>query len=56
MAKTKAKNKVLIRLRCTICDRNNYYVWKKRGTEKKLELNKFCKWCAKHTKHKESRK
>ncbi|GIW66399.1 MAG: 50S ribosomal protein L33 [Candidatus Parcubacteria bacterium] len=50
------KTRNLVRLKCSQCQRANYYYWKKKGAEKKLELNKFCKWCKKHTKHKESRK
>lgn len=44
----------LIRLKCTVCSRINYYSRKnKKNTEKKLELKKFCKWCRGSTKHKE---
>ncbi|MBI2626869.1 MAG: 50S ribosomal protein L33 [Parcubacteria group bacterium] len=49
----------LIRLQCGVCKRANYYVNKSVGKksgekkEKKLALNKFCKWCRKHTIHKE---
>ncbi len=47
----------IIKLKCTVCSRINYYTRKnKKKTEKKLELNKFCKWCRKHTKHKETKK
>ncbi|MCD6284203.1 50S ribosomal protein L33, partial [bacterium] len=41
------------------CNRINYYVHKsqKAGeSQKKLELKKFCKWCRKHTLHKEVKK
>ena len=51
-----SQKKNLIRMRCTECHRANYYWWRKKGVEKKLELRKFCKWCQKHTLHKESRK
>ena len=47
----------LIKMKCTVCNRINYYTRKnKKNTEKKLELNKFCKWCKKHTNHKETKK
>ncbi|MDP1629548.1 MAG: 50S ribosomal protein L33 [bacterium] len=46
----------LLRLKCTICKRPNYYTSKNKKTnEKKLELKKFCKWCKKHTIHKETK-
>ncbi|MGR3311466.1 MAG: 50S ribosomal protein L33, partial [Candidatus Brocadiales bacterium] len=38
------------------CSNRNYRITKKaRGTER-LELNKFCKFCRKHTPHKEQKK
>ena len=46
----------LIRLKCSICSRKNYYTTKNKKTiEKKIELKKFCKWCRKHTLHKEAK-
>jgi len=56
-----AKRKPFIKLQCTECKRINYYSHKSRGknpggSEKKLELKKFCKWCRKHTLHKEMKK
>ncbi|MBI4117455.1 MAG: 50S ribosomal protein L33 [Parcubacteria group bacterium] len=50
----------LIQLKCGACKRVNYYTGKSKGkdpksAEKKLELKKFCKWCRKHTVHKESK-
>ncbi|MCD6094504.1 50S ribosomal protein L33 [bacterium] len=50
MAKRK---KSLIKLQCSECKRINYYTRKPRNIEKKLELKKFCKWCRKHTIHKQ---
>ena len=47
----------LVRLRCSTCKRVNYYTRKNKKTvERKLEFKKFCKWCRKHTAHKESKK
>jgi len=55
-----AKRKPFVKLQCTDCKRINYYVHKSKGKtgtgEKKLELKKFCKWCRKHTVHKEAKK
>ncbi|MDI6592128.1 MAG: 50S ribosomal protein L33 [Patescibacteria group bacterium] len=51
------KRKPFIKLQCPECKRITYYVHKsKRAGEKKLELKKFCKWCRKHTIHKEVKK
>ena len=48
------KKRDLKKLQCTVCKRFNYYVYKSRGAkEKKLAMKKFCKWCKKHTPHKE---
>ena len=47
----------LIRLRCSVCNRVNYFTHKNKKTlEKKIELKKFCRWCRKHASHKEAKK
>ena len=52
-----ATKKALTKLACTVCKTTNYFVKKTKATsEKKLELKKFCKWCRKHTVHKEGKK
>ena len=44
----------IITLACTACDRRNYSTTKNRRTQPdRLELKKYCKWCRKHTPHKE---
>ncbi len=53
MAKRK---KVYVKMKCDECDRINYRIHKSKGVEGKLELKKFCKWCKKHTLHKETKK
>jgi len=51
MAKAKG---ILIHLECTVCKMKNYTTAKNPTENKeKLELNKFCKKCRKHTPHKE---
>jgi large subunit ribosomal protein L33 len=46
----------IIALACTECKRRNYTTTKNRKTmQEKLELNKYCKWCRKHTAHKETK-
>ncbi|MCD6402611.1 50S ribosomal protein L33 [bacterium] len=52
-----AKKKVFVKLKCSECGKVNYYTHKsKKIAESKLELKKFCKWCKKHTLHKEAKK
>jgi large subunit ribosomal protein L33 len=44
----------LIILECTQCKRRNYSSTKnKKKNPDKLELKKFCRFCRKHTAHKE---
>ncbi len=46
----------LVKLECSECHRINYRTFKNKKTLKnKLELKKFCKWCKKHTLHKETK-
>ncbi|MDP2938249.1 MAG: 50S ribosomal protein L33 [Candidatus Omnitrophota bacterium] len=44
----------IITLECTVCKNRNYTTKKnKKQHQDKLELKKFCKFCYKHTLHKE---
>ncbi|MDD5679855.1 MAG: 50S ribosomal protein L33 [Candidatus Omnitrophica bacterium] len=44
----------IITLACSECKNRNYNSWKnKKKTKDKIELNKYCKFCKKHTLHKE---
>ena len=43
----KAGNRVKVVLRCSEC--------KQRNTTERLELNKYCPFCRKHTKHTETK-
>ena len=46
----------LIKLECTVCKRVNYHSRKNKKIHKdRLEMNKFCRNCSKHTPHKETR-
>lgn len=57
MAEKSKYSENLITLRCSVCKRRNYYTRKnKRKVERKIELKKHCKWCRKHTLHKEDKK
>ncbi|WP_408955491.1 50S ribosomal protein L33 [Natroniella sp. ANB-PHB2] len=46
----------IITLACTECKRRNYSTTKnKTNHRERLELKKYCKFCQKHTVHKETR-
>lgn len=52
-----AAKKPQTKLQCFECKRINYFTRKsKKMGEKKLELKKYCKWCRKHTLHKEGKR
>ena len=43
-------------LACTECQRRNYHTSKnKKNVVDRLELSKYCKWCHKHTPHRETK-
>ena len=46
----------IITLACSNCKRRNYTTTKnKKNDPDRLEMPKFCKWCKKHTPHRETR-
>ncbi len=46
--------RITVHLSCTECKRRNYSTTKnKRTTTEKLEMKKYCRFCRKHTLHKE---
>ena len=46
----------IVTLACTECKRRNYSSTKnKRNTPDKLEFKKYCRFCHKHTVHKEAK-
>lgn len=46
----------IVGLQCTECKRRNYVTLvNKKKAQKKLEKSKHCKWCNKHTLHKETK-
>jgi len=46
----------IIALACTACKRRNYSTTKnKKTTTERLEFNKYCRFCRKHTSHKETK-
>ena len=47
--------RVKVTLRCNECKQRNYNTMKnKKNTPDKLELNKYCRFCKKHTVHTET--
>ena len=46
----------IIILACTECKRRNYNTTKnKRKTTDRLEMKKYCRWCHRHTPHRETK-
>lgn len=46
----------IITLECTECKNRNYSTTKNvRNDRDRIELKKYCKFCQKHTKHKETK-
>ena len=52
----KKGNRVKVVLACTECKQRNYDTYKNgKTTTERLERNKYCRFCKKHTAHKESK-
>ncbi len=50
------KMRVKITLACTECKQRNYDTMKnKKNSPDRLEMNKYCRFCKKHTLHKETK-
>ena len=48
--------RVKITLACTECKQRNYNTMKnKKNTPDRLEMNKYCRFCRKHTLHRETK-
>jgi large subunit ribosomal protein L33 len=48
--------RVIVTLACTECRRRNYSTYKNRRNDPgRLELRKYCRWCRRHTQHRETR-
>lgn len=53
----KKEQRQLVALVCSVCKRQNYMTERNTlNTPEKLVLRKFCRWCRKHTEHKETTK
>ncbi|MGN1040946.1 MAG: 50S ribosomal protein L33 [Candidatus Fimimonas sp.] len=52
----KKGNRVKVVLACTECKQRNYDTYKNgKTTTDRLEMHKYCRFCKKHTVHKESK-
>jgi len=50
------KLRTQIALACTDCKRKNYEITKdKKAHPERMEIKKYCKFCKKHTSHKETK-
>jgi len=48
--------RVIIHLQCSECERKNYSSTKnKKNTPDRMQLKKYCRFCRKHTAHKETK-
>lgn len=48
--------RVKVTLACTECHQRNYNTMKnKKNTPDRLEMNKYCRFCRKHTLHRETK-
>ncbi len=48
--------RIAVTLACEDCKRRNYQTNKsRRNSPDRVELRKYCRWCGKHTAHKETR-
>ncbi|MGQ9465152.1 MAG: 50S ribosomal protein L33 [bacterium] len=45
--------RVIVSLACTACNNRNYTTTKDKKKQMRLEIKKYCKFCRKHTIHKE---
>lgn len=53
----KKGSRILVGLVCSVCKSQNYVVQKNKiNTTNPLKLNKHCRFCRKHTEHKEKKK
>jgi large subunit ribosomal protein L33 len=54
MAKAGARDKIT--LACEVCKQRNYNSMKnKKNDPERLEMKKYCRFCRKHTNHKETK-
>jgi large subunit ribosomal protein L33 len=52
----RAEVRIGVTLACEECKRRNYQTRKNRRNDpERIEMRKFCRWCGRHTPHKETR-
>jgi large subunit ribosomal protein L33 len=52
----KKENRLVVTLACSECKRRDYTTQKnKKNTTARLELKKYCRFCRKHTAHRETK-
>ncbi|MBN2101136.1 50S ribosomal protein L33 [Candidatus Dojkabacteria bacterium] len=51
----KKENRVIVALKCEECGEKNYTTYKNKQLQEKLEAQKYCPKCKKHTQHKETK-
>ena len=48
--------RIAVTLACEDCKRRNYQTNKsRRNSPDRIEMRKYCRWCSRHTPHKETR-
>jgi large subunit ribosomal protein L33 len=53
----KKDDRIIITMACGDCKRRNYTTMKnKKNDPDRLNIAKYCRWCKKHTEHKETKK
>jgi large subunit ribosomal protein L33 len=53
----KKDDRIIITMACNECKRRNYTTMKnKKNDADRLEISKYCRWCRRHTDHKETKK
>ena len=55
-AMARSEVRIAVTLACEECKRRNYQTEKsKRNDPDRIEFRKYCRWCGRHTPHKETR-
>ena len=48
--------RIAVTLACDVCKRRNYQTNKSnRNDPERIQLSKYCRWCRRHTDHRETR-
>ena len=47
--------RIKVCLACSECKQRNYNTMNKKNDPDRLEMNKYCRFCKKHTSHKETK-